>query len=59
MRKPSHAPEVVSEIERTVRAAAPFPVTHQSGTMTYTETWLWDESGKFQLDTLSEGQLGQ
>lgn len=59
MRKPSHAPEVVAEIERTVRAAAPFPVTHQSGTMTYTETWLWDESGKFQLDTLSEGQLGQ
>lgn len=59
MRKPSHAPEVVTEIERIVRAAAPFPATHQAGTMTYTETWLWDESGKFQLDTLSEGQLGQ
>lgn len=59
MRKPNHAPEVVSEIERTVRAAGPFPATGNSGTLTYTETWLWDKSGKFQLDTLSEGQLGE
>jgi protein TonB len=26
MRAPRHAPEVVAEIERTVRAAAPYPV---------------------------------
>ena len=26
------------------------------GRMTYTDTWLWDKSGKFQLDTLTEGQ---
>ena len=25
--------------------------------VTYTETWLWDKSGHFQLDTLTEGQL--
>ena len=25
-------------------------------TFTYTEVWLWHESGKFQLDTLTEGQ---
>ena len=25
MRAPKHAPEVIAEIERTVRAAAPFP----------------------------------
>lgn len=57
MRKPSHAPEVVAEIERSVRAAAPFPAAGKS--VTYTDTWLWDKSGRFQLDTLTEGQLGQ
>ena len=57
MRKPSHAPEVVAEIERSVRAAAPFPSAGKS--VTYTDTWLWDKSGRFQLDTLTEGQLGQ
>lgn len=57
MRKPSHAPEVVAEIERSVRAAAPFPAAGKP--VTYTDTWLWDKSGRFQLDTLTEGQLGQ
>ena len=56
LRKPSHAPEVVREIERTVRAAAPFPVASRLGYVTYTDTWLWDKSGQFQLDTLTEGQ---
>lgn len=56
MRAPRHAPEVVAEIERTVRAAAPFPVPARLGRVTYTDTWLWDESGRFQLDTLTEGQ---
>jgi hypothetical protein len=56
MRAPSHAPEVVAEIERTVRSAAPFPVPERMGRVVYTETWLWDQSGKFQLDTLTEGQ---
>lgn len=57
MRAPRHAPEVVSEIERTVRAAAPFPVPARMQRVTYTDTWLWDKSGHFQLDTLTEGQL--
>ncbi len=57
MRAPRHAPEVVAEIERTVRAAAPFPVPQRMGKVTYTDTWLWDKSGHFQLDTLTEGQL--
>lgn len=56
MRAPKHAPEVVAEIERTVRAAAPFPVPTRMGKVTYTDTWLWDKSGQFQLDTLTEGQ---
>ena len=57
MRAPSHAPEVVAEIERWVRQAAPFPAPARLGRVTYTDTWLWDKSGKFQLDTLTEGQL--
>jgi protein TonB len=56
MRAPSHAPEVVAEIERTVRQAAPYPVPVRMGHVTYTDTWLWHKSGKFQLDTLTEGQ---
>ncbi len=56
LRAPRHAPEVIAEIERTVRAAAPFPAPVRLGRVTYTETWLWDRSGRFQLDTLTEGQ---
>jgi hypothetical protein len=57
MRAPSHAPEVVAEIERMVRRAAPFPRPARMGQVTYTDTWLWHKSGRFQLDTLTEGQL--
>ena len=56
MRAPSHAPDVVKEIERTVYAAAPFPAPACLASVTYTDTWLWDKSGNFQLDTLTEGQ---
>ncbi len=57
MRAPQQAPEVVTEIERTVRQAAPFPIPVRMGHVTYTDVWLWDKSGQFQLDTLTEGQL--
>ncbi len=56
MRAPRHAPEVIAEIERTVRSAAPFPVPARMGKVVYTDTWLWHRSGRFQLDTLTEGQ---
>ena len=56
MRAPKHAPEVIAEIEKTVRAAAPFPVPARMGKVVWTDTWLWHKSGKFQLDTLTEGQ---
>ena len=56
MRAPKHAPEVVAEIERTVRSAAPFPAPVRMGKVVYTDTWLWHKSGRFQLDTLTEGQ---
>ncbi|MGH6627933.1 MAG: hypothetical protein ACRECD_15565 [Burkholderiaceae bacterium] len=57
MRAPRHAPEVMAEIERTVRQAAPFPAPSRLGRVIYTDTWLWHKSGQFQLDTLTEGQL--
>lgn len=56
MRAPKHVPAVMAEIERTVRAAAPFPAPRRLGSVVYTDTWLWDKSGRFQLDTLTEGQ---
>ncbi len=56
MRAPRHAPEVMAEIERTVRQASPFPAPARLGRVTYTDTWLWHKSGRFQLDTLTEGQ---
>lgn len=57
MRAPTHAPEVIAEIERSVRSAAPFPAPVKMGRVTYTDTWLWHKSGRFQLDTLTEGQM--
>ena len=57
MRAPKHVPAVMAEIERTVRAAAPYPAPVRMGQVTYTDTWLWHKTGHFQLDTLSEGQL--
>ena len=59
LRAPKHAPEVMAEIERTVRRAAPYPVPARLGKVTYIETWLWDKSGRFQLDTLTEGQRSE
>lgn len=56
MRAPRHAPEVMADIERTVRQAAPFPAPVRMAGVTYTDTWLWHKSGRFQLDTLTEGQ---
>lgn len=55
-RAPRHAPEVMREIEKIVRSAAPYPVPQQMGQVTYTDVWLWHKSGRFQLDTLTEGQ---
>lgn len=56
MRAPTQAPEVMAEIEHTVRAAAPYPAPVRMGRVTYTDIWLWHKSGTFQLDTLTEGQ---
>ena len=57
MRAPDHVPAVMAEIERAVKDAAPYPAPIKMGRVTYTDTWLWHKSGRFPLDTLSEGQL--
>lgn len=60
MRAPKHAPQVMREIEHLVRSAAPFPIPSGSrGALRFTEVWLWDKSGRFQLDTLTEGQRSE
>lgn len=56
MRAPRHAPQVMQKIEHLVKAAAPYPVPQHMSQVTYTDVWLWHQSGKFQLDTLTEGQ---
>ncbi|WP_396428541.1 hypothetical protein [Limnohabitans sp.] len=56
MRAPKHAPHVMAEIERMVSSSAPYPVPKYMSKVTYTDVWLWHKSGKFQLDTLTEGQ---
>jgi uncharacterized protein YuzE len=55
-RAPKHVPQVMREIEQLVKAAAPYPVPLHMSQVTYTDVWLWHKSGKFQLDTLTEGQ---
>lgn len=48
--------EVRQEIERMIITAGPFPAPVKLRKVTYTETWLWLNTGHFQLDTLTEGQ---
>lgn len=47
----------MSVTENLIRSAAPFPApARMGGKVVYTDIWLWEKSGKFQLDTLTEGQ---
>ena len=55
-RPPRQVPKVMAEIESMVYAAAPFPAPMRMGQISYTEVWLWHKSGRFQLDSLTEGQ---
>jgi protein TonB len=55
VRKPA-APEVGPWIVEMIRKSGPFPPPAQLGRVRYTEIWLVDKSGRFQLDTLTEGQ---
>ena len=42
--------------ENMARAASPYPAPTKLGGVTYTETWLWHKSGRWQLHSLTEGQ---
>jgi len=55
-RTPSHAPEVSGMIADLIKGASPLPSPGKIGAHTYVDTWLWDKSGQFQLDTLTLGQ---
>jgi hypothetical protein len=55
LRAPRHA-DVTREIENLILSASPYPAPVKLRKVTYTETWLWHASGRFQLDTLTEGQ---
>ncbi len=57
VRVPSHAPDVVVKVREMIRAASPLPAPHRMGGTRYTDIWLVDKSGRWQLDTLTEGQL--
>ena len=39
-----------------IKAAGPFPAPAKLGSVTYTDIWLVSKNGRFQLDTLTEGQ---
>jgi hypothetical protein len=56
IRSPSHAPEATLQVQELIRRASPFPATSRLHGAKFTETWLVDHSGRFQLHTLSEGQ---
>lgn len=56
VRVPKHSPEVKQEIEQVITQSAPFPAPSHFKRVRYTDTWLLHKSGRFQLDTLTEGQ---
>ena len=56
VRVPKHSPDVTHDIEQAIRQSAPFPAPHYLKRVNFTETWLWHRSGRFQLNTLTEGQ---
>ena len=55
VRQPAAA-EVGPWAVEMIKKASPFPAPQRMGAVRYTEIWLVDRSGRFQLDTLTEGQ---
>ena len=54
--RPPAAPVVAPWIVRMIQAASPLPAPARMGAGRFTEIWLVERAGSFQLDTLSEGQ---
>ncbi|MEO7243551.1 MAG: hypothetical protein ABIX12_00140 [Rubrivivax sp.] len=57
MVRPPSAREVGPWVVQMIQRAGPFPPPARLGRTRFTEVWLVDKSGTFQLDTLTEGQL--
>jgi periplasmic protein TonB len=57
VRKPA-ADEVAPWVVSMIRGAGPFPLPAKlpGKSVRYTDVWLVDKSGRFQVDTLTEGQ---
>lgn len=55
VRQPAAA-EVAPWAVDMIKKASPFPAPARMGSVRYTDIWLVDKSGRFQLDTLTEGQ---
>jgi protein TonB len=56
VRKPA-APEVGPWAMQMIRNSGKFPPPGRMGRVKYLDIWLVHKSGRFQLDTLTEGQL--
>ena len=57
IRVPTHAPDVTARVKEMIHSVSPMPAPSRMGGVKFTEVWLVDKSGRFQLDTLTEGQL--
>jgi len=57
VRGPSHAPDVTKRVIAMVHKASPFPEPRKLGATKFLEVWMVDRGGKFQVHTLTEGQL--
>ena len=57
-RPPAAAKEVTPWVMALIRGASPFPAPRQlgEGGTVWREIWLVDKSGRFQVDSLTEGQ---
>jgi hypothetical protein len=56
-REPAAQKEVMPWIVTMIQRAQPYPAAARLGKVIYTEVWLVNKNGKFQLDTLTEGQV--
>ena len=56
IRVPTHAPDVTVAVRNMIQSASPMPAPTKLGGAKFTEIWLVDKSGRFQLDALTEGQ---
>jgi periplasmic protein TonB len=56
VRVPTHAPDVTLAVRNMIQKASPMPAPSRIGSAKFTEIWLVDKSGRFQLDALTEGQ---